>query len=330
MLRLTVVGRWINLIWEDFLVMCRDIWCSLSCVVWGRFWTFQFSRRPSVYAFYSEQPDFSGHKYGPFGPEVSSLSSAWEEPVSLGRLIYWPYFRICTKSLRVFVCAKWIQSQRTTRVKTFKRILNMPGFLTGTSFQIDLPFKHILNLVFIGRNVFQPCRHQSKDEGSGMVGICHHWDRSRKESGDETCNIKHCNWISAPLKWLCCSERVGQLTNLSRYKQPGIFDGIGHFLFDKSWHRYIPVRPSPRSRVRTYPSRPEVKQILNWEKYTVEWICLAEQCDSLVSLGDLSRKQSVYKVASSITSNSGGGKGKEIFYYVPLLSRDGNFPSASA
>ncbi|MFN1240390.1 alkaline phosphatase family protein, partial [Paenibacillus larvae] len=25
------------------------------------------NERPSVYAFYSEQPDFSGHKYGPFG-----------------------------------------------------------------------------------------------------------------------------------------------------------------------------------------------------------------------------------------------------------------------
>lgn len=77
----------INLIWEDFFLMCRDIWYSLLCVVWGKFWTFQFSRRPSVYAFYSEQPDFSGHKYGPFGPEVSSLSSAWGEPVSLGYLI---------------------------------------------------------------------------------------------------------------------------------------------------------------------------------------------------------------------------------------------------
>uniref|UniRef100_A0A286XRP7 Ectonucleotide pyrophosphatase/phosphodiesterase 2 n=1 Tax=Cavia porcellus TaxID=10141 RepID=A0A286XRP7_CAVPO len=31
--------------------------------------------RPSVYAFYSEQPDFSGHKYGPFGPEESSYAS---------------------------------------------------------------------------------------------------------------------------------------------------------------------------------------------------------------------------------------------------------------
>jgi len=28
--------------------------------------------RPSVYAFYSEQPDFSGHKYGPFGPEMTN------------------------------------------------------------------------------------------------------------------------------------------------------------------------------------------------------------------------------------------------------------------
>ncbi|XP_060051667.1 ectonucleotide pyrophosphatase/phosphodiesterase family member 2 isoform X3 [Erinaceus europaeus] len=28
--------------------------------------------RPSVYAFYSEQPDLSGHKYGPFGPEMTN------------------------------------------------------------------------------------------------------------------------------------------------------------------------------------------------------------------------------------------------------------------
>ncbi|XP_019497663.1 PREDICTED: ectonucleotide pyrophosphatase/phosphodiesterase family member 2 isoform X3 [Hipposideros armiger] len=30
------------------------------------------NERPSVYAFYSEQPDFSGHKYGPFGPEMTN------------------------------------------------------------------------------------------------------------------------------------------------------------------------------------------------------------------------------------------------------------------
>ena len=129
--------------------MYRDMWHSLLCVVWRRFWTFQFSRRPSVYAFYSEQPDFSGHKYGPFGPEVSSLSSAWE-PVSLGHLAHWPDFRICTKSLGVLVCVRRIQSQGTTRVKTFTRVSNMPVSLTGTSFQIDLVRKHILNLVFIG------------------------------------------------------------------------------------------------------------------------------------------------------------------------------------
>ncbi|XP_050001180.1 autotaxin [Alexandromys fortis] len=33
------------------------------------------NERPSVYAFYSEQPDFSGHKYGPFGPEECSYGS---------------------------------------------------------------------------------------------------------------------------------------------------------------------------------------------------------------------------------------------------------------
>nr|KAF6300435.1 ectonucleotide pyrophosphatase/phosphodiesterase 2 [Myotis myotis] len=30
------------------------------------------NERPSVYAFYSEQPDLSGHKYGPFGPEMTN------------------------------------------------------------------------------------------------------------------------------------------------------------------------------------------------------------------------------------------------------------------
>lgn len=91
-----------------FFLMCGDIWYSLLHVVWGEILNFQFSCRPSVYAFYSEQPDFSGHKYGPFGPEVSSLSSAWGEPVSLGHLIYWPYFTICTKSLGVYISVRCI------------------------------------------------------------------------------------------------------------------------------------------------------------------------------------------------------------------------------
>lgn len=193
--------------------MYRDMWHSLLCVVWGRFWTFQFSRRPSVYAFYSEQPDFSGHKYGPFGPEVSSLSSAWE-PVSLGHLAHWPDFRICTKSLGVLVCVRRIQSQGTTRVKTFTRVSNTPVSLTGTSFQIDLVRKHILNLVFIGGrsclpvgvHIFQPlgahrfqsCRHQSEDEGLQRAGLCCHQDRSGKESRDETYNTRPCNWIQLP------------------------------------------------------------------------------------------------------------------------------------
>ncbi|XP_038600978.1 ectonucleotide pyrophosphatase/phosphodiesterase family member 2 isoform X1 [Tachyglossus aculeatus] len=30
------------------------------------------NERPSVYAFYSEQPDAAGHKYGPFGPEMTN------------------------------------------------------------------------------------------------------------------------------------------------------------------------------------------------------------------------------------------------------------------
>lgn len=70
--------------------------------------------------------------------------------MSLGHVAYRPDFRICTKSLSVLVCVQWIQSQGTARVKTFKRVLNVPVSLTGTSFQIDLVCKHTLNLVFTG------------------------------------------------------------------------------------------------------------------------------------------------------------------------------------
>lgn len=123
MLRRTVVGKLLNLIWEEFFSMCRVTWYSLLYAVWGRFWTFQFSRRPSVYAFYSEQPDFSGHKYGPFGPEVSSLSSAWGEPV--------PGATDCIQDLYkvswVFASARFIHSQTIARLK----ILNIPVSLAG-------------------------------------------------------------------------------------------------------------------------------------------------------------------------------------------------------
>lgn len=31
------------------------------------------------------------------------------------------------------------------------------------------------------------------------------------------------------------------------------------------------------------PQPPKGKQILNWEKNTIEWICLAKQCDTLIA-----------------------------------------------
>lgn len=45
---------------------------------------------------------------------------------------------------------RFIHCQKIIRLKTFLKTLNIPVSLTGTSFQIDLIFKHILNLVFMG------------------------------------------------------------------------------------------------------------------------------------------------------------------------------------
>lgn len=119
------------------------------CVL-GRLWTYLFSCRPSVYAFYSEQPDFSGHKYGPFGPEVSSLSSIWGEAVSPGYVIYWPYFMICTASLWVHVSERLIHSQRIARLKTLWKIFNILVSLAGIPLRVDLLFRYVLNVVLTG------------------------------------------------------------------------------------------------------------------------------------------------------------------------------------